>query len=89
MSDTILLQEIKSDFLISLGYTAENPPSMIDSKELEIGLGVADGTSAVWRSTGRHDLPYFKIGRRIRYRLNDVAKFILSRRRTSTAQEVE
>lgn len=33
-------------------------------------------TLSVWRSTGRHNLPYVKYGRVIRYRKSDLALFI-------------
>ncbi len=39
-------------------------------------LGVTVGTLNVWRSTGRHDLPYFLLARRVKYRLEDVQNFI-------------
>jgi len=36
---------------------------------------------SVWRSTGRYNLPYMKVGRLVRYRLSDLAEFLA--RRTS------
>ncbi len=39
-------------------------------------LGVTGHTLAVWRSTGRYDLPYVKSGRLVRYRETDVTGFI-------------
>ena len=50
-------------------------------------LGVAVGTLAVWRCSGRYDLPYIKVGAAIRYDSEDVAAFAQSRRRTHTGQE--
>jgi len=47
-------------------------------------LGVAPHTLAVWRSTGRYDLPYVKTGRLVRYRLADLEAFIERRRQTHT-----
>jgi predicted DNA-binding transcriptional regulator AlpA len=36
-------------------------------------------TLAVWRCTKRYNLPWTKIGRSVRYRLEDVEAFIASR----------
>jgi len=42
-------------------------------------LGVGAETLNVWRATKRYNLPYIKIGSRVRYKKSDVAKFINSR----------
>jgi predicted DNA-binding transcriptional regulator AlpA len=42
-------------------------------------LGVTRGTLAVWRCTKRYPLPFVRIGRKIRYRQDDILKFIESR----------
>ena len=47
-------------------------------------LGVTIETLAVWRSTGRYDLPYVKVGRKVMYRLEDIQSFIEERTRTHT-----
>ena len=47
-------------------------------------LGVTIETLAVWRSTGRYDLPYVKVGRKVMYRLEDIQSFIEKRTRTHT-----
>jgi excisionase family DNA binding protein len=39
-------------------------------------LGVTTGTLAVWRCRRRYPLRYVKIGAKIRYRVEDVQKFI-------------
>lgn len=39
-------------------------------------LGVNTHTLAVWRSSGRYNLPYVKAGRLVRYRESDVSAFI-------------
>ncbi len=45
-------------------------------------LTVTEGTLSVWRSTGRYNLPYVKVGRWVRYRWGDVLNFIESRTQT-------
>lgn len=44
-------------------------------------LDVSTKTLATWRSTGRYALPFLRIGARIRYRRQDVAAWLESRRR--------
>ena len=39
-------------------------------------LGVVENTLSVWRSTGRYNLPYIKVGRLVRYRLSDLQAFL-------------
>jgi hypothetical protein len=51
-------------------------------------VGLATGTLEVDRSTGRIGIPYFKIGGAVRYDLNDLDKFIESRR-VGEAMEAE
>ena len=43
-------------------------------------LGAAKTTLAIWRSTGRYDLPYIKVGSLVKYRMGDVREFKRSRR---------
>ncbi len=42
-------------------------------------LSIKENTLSVWRSNGRYDLKYIKVGRYIRYRLQDVENWINSR----------
>ena len=39
-------------------------------------LGVSPSTLARWRRTGDPDLPYLRLGGRIRYRARDIAQFL-------------
>jgi hypothetical protein len=48
-------------------------------KETARILGVSDGTLAVWRCNKTYNLPYIKIGNRVRYRSDAVMQFIDSR----------
>lgn len=57
---------------------------LLDDIDAGIILATKPGTLAVWRSTGRYDLPYVKMGRRVRYQLSELYKFIESRSRTVT-----
>ena len=39
-------------------------------------LGVTEGSLAVWRCTKRYPLRFIKVGRHIRYRLQDIEDFL-------------
>lgn len=47
-------------------------------------LGMKKQTLATWRSLGRYDLPYVKVGRSIKYRKSDLDEFIESRLKQHT-----
>ena len=44
-------------------------------------LFVSPHTLAVWRSTGRYDLPFVKFGWKVRYKKDDIEAFIEKRTR--------
>lgn len=48
-------------------------------------LGVEPGTLNVWRSTGRYDLAYIKVGRLVKYRQSVLDAFLMDRTRNQTA----
>jgi hypothetical protein len=50
--------------------------ALLRPPEVAAMLGVKPHTLAVWRSTGRVGLPFAKIGKAVRYRYADVARFI-------------
>jgi excisionase family DNA binding protein len=58
---------------------------LLTAEEVADLLGVTIHTLAVWRSTGRYNLPYVKSGRLVRYREPDVHKFIENRLRGQEA----
>lgn len=51
-------------------------------------LGVSPRTLAIWRCTGRYDLPFVKCGARVRYRTSAIENFLERRTRNLfTGQE--
>jgi excisionase family DNA binding protein len=58
---------------------------LLDEGESANLLGLAPGTLGVWRSTGRYQLPFVKIGRNVRYRRADLDAWLESRTRTTGA----
>lgn len=60
--------------------------SLLDDIQTAQALKVQPNTLAVWRSTGRYDLPFVKCGRLVRYRVGDVRAFIEKRTRKHTGE---
>ncbi len=54
---------------------------LLSPREAAELLGVTEHTLAVWRSSKRYPLPYFCVGRGVRYRPSDLEEFLASRRR--------
>ena len=59
--------------------------TLITPDETAAILGVSPGTMMVWRSTGRWNLPFVKVGGRVMYNPNDIQAFIKDRTRTQTS----
>lgn len=49
---------------------------LLSREEAAQFLGVSKGTLEVWASTKRYDLPFIKIGRLAKYRMQDLLEFI-------------
>jgi excisionase family DNA binding protein len=58
---------------------------LLDEIQAAITLDVTPGTLSVWRSTGRYNLPFIKVGRKVRYRRADLEAWLESRTRSSGA----
>ena len=57
----------------------------LDDKAAAALLDVSPGTLSVWRSTGRYNLPFLKIGRKVRYRRSALEAWMQARTRESGA----
>lgn len=57
----------------------ETLPPLLTTEEAARVLNLRPNTLAVWRCTGHHDLPFVRVGRRVRYRLEDLVRYIDSR----------
>lgn len=60
-------------------HTPSLPRELWTPTETAAVLGLSPRTLATWRSTGRHALPYVKVGRLVRYRAQDVAAWLQAR----------
>ena len=56
---------------------------LLDENAAAAVLTVAPGTLGVWRSTGRYNLPFTKVGRHVRYRRADLEAWLEKRTRKS------
>lgn len=77
---------IKAEIAAQLGYDPKNPPVSVDEKQAAEALDVKAPTLSVWRSTGRYNLPYLKVGRLVKYRLSDLAEFLARRTANHTGE---
>lgn len=73
------IESIKRDIACALGYDPKSPPLQIDDRQAAQVLLIKASTLAVWRSTGRYNLPFLKVGRLVRYRVSDIAQFLAAR----------
>lgn len=49
--------------------------------------GIKTNTLEIWRGQGR-GVPYIKIGRLVRYKVEDLEKYLADQTRSSTSQQV-
>lgn len=52
---------------------------LLKAEDTAARLGVTVGTLAVWRRSQRYALRYVKVGRKVRYRSEDIEEFIRAR----------
>jgi hypothetical protein len=62
--------------------------TLLDDVLAAEALAVSRGTLAVWRSTGRYNLPYVKIGRLVKYKVGDLIAFRERHRHTGNEGEL-
>lgn len=73
---------------IAGGFDLANLPAdaLLDDIQAAAALSVKPGTLAVWRSCGRYNLRYLKIGRLVRYRAGDLAEWLQGRARIHSGE---
>ena len=50
--------------------------NLLAPKQAAEYLGISEGTLAVWRTNKTYPIPYIKVGNRIRYRQEDLEKWL-------------
>lgn len=58
--------------------------NLLSNEQAAEYLGVTKGTLHVWRSVGRYQIPFAKIGRYVKYKQSDLDAFIESQTMTQT-----
>jgi excisionase family DNA binding protein len=51
----------------------------LTNKQAAEYIGITPGTLHVWRCKNRYEIPYLRIGSKIRYRVEDLEAFLASR----------
>jgi excisionase family DNA binding protein len=59
--------------------TADRIKSLFDTREAAEYIGIEPGTLEVWRCVKRHNIPYIKSGRLVRYRREALDAWLESR----------
>ena len=54
-------------------------PRLFSNEEAAAHIGVNPRTLEVWRCTKRHQIPFIKVGRLVRYRREDLDRWLASR----------
>lgn len=65
------------------------PPELLTPGEAADLLRTTIDTLAVWRSTGRHGIPFVKVGRSVRYRRADLLDWLESRSTLNTGNGIQ
>jgi hypothetical protein len=61
-------------------------PELLSPGEAGKAIGIATRTLAIWRSTGRYNLPYLKSGQKVFYKKTDLLAFIERRTVSHTGE---
>lgn len=61
------------------------PSDLLTPDQVAAALGLSHRTLAAWRSSRRSELPWLKVGSRIRYRRQDVIAWLEARRQHTNA----
>lgn len=72
-------EQLRVDILQSLNHSTVNPPVFLTDTEAATVLKQERHTLTNWRCTGRHVIPFTKIGRAVYYRVPDLVDFIIKR----------
>lgn len=69
----------------SLSEIVQHGRDLLNEKAAADFLQLAPGTLSVWRSTGRYQIPFVKVGHLVRYRRADLENWLQSRTRANGA----
>lgn len=63
---------------LATGFPIAGDGALLSSKAAARLLGIAPATLDAWLCTKRHAIPFFRIGRMIRYRAADLEAFLIA-----------
>lgn len=66
--------------LPTLEELQKNVREIMSRKEAAKYLGIAESTLANWASTKKYHIPYFRVGRQVKYRRKDLDEFMENNR---------
>jgi len=69
----------------SINEILQRTRELLDERQAAEVLQVAPGTLSVWRSRGRYNIPFIKVGHLVRYRRADLETWLESRTRANGA----
>lgn len=75
MNKPVPIESILDDIASDLGYKRKRLPPYLSTRETSTVLYVSQSALANWRKSGKHNLPFQKVGRFIYYRTNSIASF--------------
>ena len=59
--------------------TAVEAPKLLTTDQAATHMNIKPQTLIIWRSTKRYPLPFIRVGRSIRYRVEDLDRWLESR----------
>lgn len=72
---------------MSIQELIQRNKELLKEREAADFLTLSPGTLSVWRSVGRYEIPFIKLGRHVRYRRSDLIAWLEARTRASGATE--
>lgn len=69
---------------MNIRATGDTRIELLNEKQAANHLSIAAATLSVWRSTGRYNLPYVKVGHAVRYRLSELDAWLAAHSKNST-----
>lgn len=82
--ETIQIQPVLDAASAAISKTSSN---LLTTEEAAALLDVSAGTLNVWRCTRRYPLAFVKVGAKVRYRREDIDRFIALRTRSGVGSD--
>jgi len=79
ISKKTLHEELRNEFASLLRLPIDKLPAQVSPILAGEFLNLKPRTLAIWRCTKRYDLPFYKAGRMVNYRLADLIRYKASR----------